>query len=216
MTKANVLFAGATGLVGSRTLPLLLEAGHQVVVLGRRLTGLSHPALQELHTDFREIPPLPPSEVAICTLGTTIRAAGGQAAFRAVDHDAVLAFAQAARAAGCRRAIVVTAVGSSPSASAFYSRVKGETERDLKGCGFDRLDLLQPGLILGPRTERRPVEALLQAFVPLLNPVLVGPASRYGAIRAETIAAAIRTLVVQSGDGVSRHENAALRELSTA
>lgn len=216
MTKPTVLFAGATGLVGSRTLPLLLEAGYRVVILGRRPTGLSHPALQELHTDFREIPPLPPAEVAICTLGTTIRAAGSQAAFRAIDHDAVLAFARAAKAAGCRRAIVVTAVGSSPSASAFYSRVKGETERDLEGCGFDRLDLLQPGLILGPRTERRPVEALLQALAPVLNPLLVGPASRFGAIPADTIAAAIRTLAAKEGSGVSRHENKALRSLSTA
>lgn len=215
MTGIRILLAGATGLVGSRTLPLLLEAGHDVTVLGRRPTGLSHPALTELHTDFRAIPPLPPAEVAICTLGTTIRAAGTQAAFRAVDHDAVLAFAMAARAAGCRRAIVVTAVGSSPSASAFYSRVKGETERDLEHLGFDRLDLLQPGLILGPRAERRPVEALLQGLAPILDPLLFGSASRYGAIPAETIAAAILALVGQRGNGVRRHMNDALRKLST-
>ncbi len=215
MTPVTVLYAGATGLVGSRALPLLLDSGHRVIALGRRPTGRSHPALSELHTDFSTIPPLPPAEVAICTLGTTIRAAGSQAAFRAVDHDAVLAFAWAAKAAGCRQAIVVTAVGSSPSATAFYSRVKGETERDLQALGFDRLDILQPGLILGPRAERRPVEALFQALAPVLNPLLVGTLGRYGAIPADVVAAAIVALVGRQGAGLFRHENEALRNLST-
>lgn len=216
MTGRTILFAGATGLVGSRTLPLLLQDAHNVTVLGRRPTGQSHPALAELQTDFTAIPPLSPADVAICTLGTTIRAAGSQAAFRAVDHDAVLAFARAAQAAGCTRAIVVTAVGASPSASAFYSRVKGETEADLEALGFARLDLLQPGLILGLRAERRPVEALFQALAPVLNPLLPASLGHFGAVPADTIAGAIRTLVRQQGTGVVRHRNQALQDLSTA
>jgi uncharacterized protein YbjT (DUF2867 family) len=216
LTARSILFAGATGLVGSRALPLLLEDGHKVAVLGRRPTGRSHPALTELHCDFTRIPSLPPVDVAVCTLGTTIRAAGSQAAFRAVDHAAVLAFARAAQAAGAAQAIVVTAVGASPSAAAFYSRVKGETERDLASLGFARLDILRPGLILGPRDERRPVEALMQALAPVLNPLLVGSLGRYGAIPAEAIAGAIRHLVGQQGRGLFVHENNALRSLSTA
>jgi uncharacterized protein YbjT (DUF2867 family) len=216
VTATTVLFAGATGLVGSRALPLLLQDGHKVVALGRRPTGQSHPALTELHTDFSAIPAVPPADVVVCTLGTTIRAAGSQAAFRAVDHDAVLAFARTALAAGCTRAIVVTAVGASPSASAFYSRVKGETEADLEALGFARLDLLQPGLILGPRAERRPVEALFQTLAPVLNPLLPASLGHFGAVPADTIAGAIRTLVRQQGRGVFRHQNRALQKLSTA
>ncbi len=216
MTAATILFAGATGLVGSRTLPLLLQDGHTVLALGRRPTGRSHPALKDQHCDFTHIPPLPPADVAVCTLGTTIRAAGSQAAFRAVDHAAVLAFARAAQAAGARQAIVVTAVGASPSAAAFYSRVKGETERDLEGLSFPRLDILRPGLILGPRDDRRPVESLMQALAPVLNPLLVGSLGRYGAIPADTIAGAIRRLIGQQGRGRFVHENAALKTLSAA
>lgn len=216
MTAPAILFAGATGLVGSRTLPLLLQAGHPVTALGRRPTGQSHPLLTEMKTDFTAVPPLPPADVAVCTLGTTIRAAGSQAAFRAVDHTAVLAFARAAQAAGCRHFITVTAVGSHPSARAFYSRVKGEAERDLGTLGFDRLDLLQPGLILGPRTERRPVEALFQALAPVLDPLLPAGLSHYGAIPADSIAAAIARLARQQGRGVFRHRNQGIRDLSTS
>ena len=212
---ATILIAGATGLVGSRTLPLLLDDGHRVVAVGRRPTGVRHPALEELQTDFAALPPLPAAQVAICTLGTTIRAAGSQAAFRAVDHAAVLAFVRAAQWSGAAHAIVVTAVGADPSAVAFYSRVKGETERNLKQIGLDRLDLVQPGLILGPRAERRPVEALFQALAPALNPLLAGAFRRFGAIPAETIAGAIRALVQQEGRGVFTHQNDALRNLST-
>lgn len=187
-----------------------------VTVLGRRPTGLAHPALTELHTEFRAFPALPRADVAVCTLGTTIRSAGSRAAFRAVDHDAVLAFARAAQAAGCRQCIVVTAVGADPSATAFYSRVKGDVERDLEGLGFDRLDLLQPGLILGPRAERRPVEALFQMLAPVLNPLVSAGLARYRAIPAQAVAGAIGRLAAQEGRGVSTYRNEALQELSTA
>ena len=154
----TILLAGATGLVGSRVLALLPEA----IPVGRRATGRAG----EIVADFAALPALPPARVAISALGTTIRAAGSQAAFRAVDYDAVLAFARAAKAAGVTHFIVITAVGADAGSSVFYSRVKGEVERDLAALGFARLDIVQPGLIIGPRAERRPVEAFLQWLAP--------------------------------------------------
>lgn len=205
MTIATLL-AGATGLVGSRVLALLPDA----VPVGRRATGRAG----EIVADFVALPPLPPADVAICALGTTIRAAGSQAAFRAVDHDAVLAFARAARAAGVSRFIVVTAVGADPGSSVFYSRVKGEVENDLTSLGFARLDIIQPGLIIGPRAERRPVEAFFQAAMPVLNPLLVAGLARYGGIDAETVAAAIVALAGRVVPGRFIHQNRALVALA--
>ena len=205
MTIAALL-AGATGLVGSRVLALLPDA----VPVGRRATGRAG----EIVADFAALPPLPPAEVAICALGTTIRVAGSQAAFRAVDHDAVLAFARAAQTAGVSRFIVVTAVGADPGSSVFYSRVKGEVERDLTSLGFARLDIIQPGLILGPRAERRPVEAFFQAAMPVLNPLLVGGLARYGGVDADTIAAAIAALADRVVAGRFIHQNRALAALA--
>jgi uncharacterized protein YbjT (DUF2867 family) len=210
----KLLLAGATGLTGSRLLQLLLDRGHEVVSAGRRATGVSSPNLEEIYTDFQALASLPPADAAICTLGTTIARAGSQKAFRAVDHAAVLTFATAARAAGCRQFILMTAVGANPTAAAFYSRVKGEIERDVAALGFERLDLIRPGLILGPRAERRPLESLFQALAPFLNPLLQGRLARYAAIEADRIAGAIAALAGAPGSGVFAHENPELNRLT--
>lgn len=202
----TILLAGATGLVGSRVLALMPD----VISVGRRATGRAG----EVIADFAALPALPPAEVAISALGTTIRAAGSQAAFRAVDYDAVLAFARSAKTAGVQHFIVVTAVGADPGSSVFYSRVKGEVERDLAALGFARLDIVQPGLILGPRAERRPVEAFFQWLAPILNPLLVGGLDKYGGISAETVAAAIVALTKSGGSGRYAHQNRDLRHLA--
>lgn len=203
----TILLAGATGLVGSRVLARLPDA----IPVGRRVTGRAG----EIVADFAALPPLPRADVAICALGTTIRAAGSEAAFRAVDYDAVLAFAQGAQVAGAGHFILVTAVGADATSRVFYSRVKGEIEAAVTALGFARLDIVQPGLILGPRAERRPVEAVLQRVTPWLNPLLVGSLDKYGAIAANTVAAAIAALARGRHDGgCVRHQNRDLRRLA--
>jgi uncharacterized protein YbjT (DUF2867 family) len=92
--------------------------------------------------------------------------------------------------------------------------VKGEAERDVEAVGFEGLDLVRPGLLLGERTESRPVEALMQRLSPILNPLLVGGLERYGAIDADTVAAAIARLVDRGPDAFHLHENRALRALA--
>lgn len=206
----TVLLAGATGMVGSRVLARLPAARVSVVPVGRRATGIAG----EVVADFAALPEMPAAEVAICALGTTIRAAGSEAAFRAVDHDAVLAFAKAAQAAGAGRFIMVSSVGADAGSRVFYSRVKGEVEAALGAMGFARLDIVQPGLILGPRAERRPAEAFFQRLMPVLNPLLVGGLARYGAVSADDIAGAIVKLSVRVVPGRFVHHNRALRALA--
>jgi uncharacterized protein YbjT (DUF2867 family) len=203
----TVLLAGATGLVGSQVLGLRRD----VVPVGRRATGVAG----EIVADFAALQPLPPARVAVSALGTTIRAAGSQTGFRAVDHDAVLAFARAAQAAGVRHFIVITAVGADAASGVFYSRVKGEVERELAALGFDRLDIVQPGLILGPRAERRPVEALFQRLAPLLNPLLVGGLGKYGGISGDAVARAVAALCDRSEPGRFVHQNRGIAALAT-
>ena len=212
----RILQAGATGLVGGRLLPMLLAAGHEVVSLGRRHCGVVHPALREVTTDFTTIAPPGPADAAICALGTTMAKAGSQAAFRAVDEAAVLAFAKAAHEGGCRRFLAVSAVGADPGARAFYSRVKGEVEAALGRIGFDRLDLMQPGLIIGPRAERRPAEAVAQKLAPLLDVALVGGLARFRSIPADDVARAMAALLQAQGNGMFIHHYRAMRALSAA
>ena len=131
-----------------------------------------------------------------------------------MDYDAVMFVAQAARSFGIEHFMAVTAVGSSKRAAAFYSRVKGEVEEALESLGFDRLDIAQPGLLLGERAQHRPGEAFFQRIAPFAGLLMRGPLQRYGAIQAAAVASALVALADESSPGVYRHENGALTELA--
>lgn len=200
----TALVAGASGLVGGYLLDALLEAPQyrEVHSLGRRPLPKQHPKLVQHTVDFARLggEALPPAQEAFCCLGTTIKKAGSQEAFRAVDHDAVLAFASAAKKAGVQRFLVVTALGSDARSRVFYNRVKGETEEALKAMGFESLVILQPSLLLGERAESRPGEraAIIASRVlaPLLRPLASRP------IEARTVARAMVTLAQTAPQGV--------------
>jgi uncharacterized protein YbjT (DUF2867 family) len=149
----DVLLAGASGLVGRELLHRLLADTSiaRVHALVRRALPEDHPKLAQHVVDFAALPPLPPIAEAYIALGTTIKAAGSQAAFRAVDADAVLAVARAARQAGALRLGVVSAMGADAHSRVFYSRVKGETEQALAQLGFGTLVIARPSMLVGDR-----------------------------------------------------------------
>lgn len=149
----NLLLAGATGLIGREILALLLaDRGVAAVhTLGRRAPPAAHARLHHQPSDLREIPALPALQAAYIALGTTIKVAGSQQAFRAVDHDAVLAVARAARAAGATRLGLVSAMGADAGSRIFYNRVKGEVEQAIAAIGFETLVVARPSLLLGDR-----------------------------------------------------------------
>jgi uncharacterized protein YbjT (DUF2867 family) len=149
-----VLIAGASGLVGREILQRLLADDSVAAVhsLGRRELQLHHPKLTQHRVDFsKALPALPSVGEAFVALGTTIKVAGSQEAFRAVDFDAVLAVAKAAKAAGASRLGVVSAMGADPRSRIFYNRVKGEMEAALSALGFDTLVIARPSFLVGDR-----------------------------------------------------------------
>jgi uncharacterized protein YbjT (DUF2867 family) len=171
----TAVIAGASGLVGGHLLDLLLEddTWDQVVSVGRRELDRTHPRLEQRVVDFADLGALPACEDVFSCLGTTIKVAGSQEAFRAVDHDAVVAVAEAAYRAGAERFLHVTALGASPGSRIFYNRVKGETERDVAASGMAATIAFRPSMIDGDRPERRPAEQLglvaMRAVGPLLG-----------------------------------------------
>jgi uncharacterized protein YbjT (DUF2867 family) len=190
----RVALAGATGLVGQSMLAgLLADASVDAVhVFGRRAPALSHPKLTSHLVDFAALPALPPLEEVYLALGTTIKVAGSQQAFRAVDFDANLALARAALAAGAKRAGLVSAMGADAGSSVFYSRVKGELEDALRALNFEALVIARPSLLLGDREAlgqpARLVETLSMRAAKLLAPLI--PAN-YRAIPAADVAHAL-------------------------
>ena len=198
----RLLLAGGTGLVGREILQLVVKHGYEVTTVGRRPTGM---ASSEIVSSFDDLPRLPPADAAICALGTTIRQAGSQEAFRAIDEHAVVSFATAAKAAGVQHFLVVTAVGANPEASVFYSRVKGEAEQRLRKLGFRRLDIIRPGLLLGDRTQRRPIEALLQRVAPATDLLMRSKWRRYRSVQAASVGQCLLILAAKPEPGVFPH-----------
>jgi uncharacterized protein YbjT (DUF2867 family) len=211
----HVLLAGGTGLVGTR-LTRLLSAHRDVAPTSLVRTPRS-PAewaidFEALVADPLEVTGPDRIDVGISCLGTTIRKAGSQTAFHRVDRDYVLAVARAALGKGARQFIMISSVGA--GGSGFYLRVKGEVEAALKSLGFPRLDIIRPGLILGERQERRPFEKLAQQVAPLLDPVLVGGLRRYASVSADTVAAAIASLIGKTEPGCHIHQSPELSGLA--
>lgn len=216
----HIAMIGATGLVGSLAARRLLAEGSRVDALLRRPSGLAHPEWREQIAppdEWRAIVHSLDLDAAVSALGTTMRQAGSQAAFRAVDLNMVVAFARAAAAAGARRMVTVSSAGADPGSANFYLRTKGEMESALERMGFERLDILQPGLLLGSRGgDRRPGERIAIALSPVVNLVLRGRFDRYAAIEADVVAAAVAGALRQREPGVFRHENRSIRTLAGA
>ncbi|MFN3944405.1 MAG: NAD(P)H-binding protein [Allosphingosinicella sp.] len=214
----RVALIGATGLVGGLLVDRLRAAGHEVHALLRRPAGRAGSGLVEHVADpgrWPEIAQALAADAAISCLGTTMRKAGSRAAFRAVDHDMVLAFARAARAGGARRMAAVSSVGADPGARNFYLRLKGEVEVELAGLGFDRLDIFRPGLLRGERgPERRPMERIGILASPLTDRLLRGRLARYASIDAARVAAAVAATLREEAPGRFVHENAGIARLS--
>jgi uncharacterized protein YbjT (DUF2867 family) len=229
LNSRNVLLAGATGLVGGLTLRrLLADDGFAGTIFAptRRGLAISDSRLVEMKTDFASVkedllsiaaqqaPPAWRLDAFVSCMGTTIKTAGSREAFIAVDRDLVLRLAQTAFEHGARNAILVSSAGASRQSGHFYLRIKGEIEDALEGIGFDRLDIVQPGLLLGERTERRPGEAIARALAPLINPLMPGKLRRYRAIDADAVASAIVRLLDLNGSGRFIHEHDSIQELA--
>ena len=116
-----------------------------------------------------------------------------------------MSFAEAAKAADIEHFLVVTAVGANPDASVFYSRVKGQAEQKLVEIDFKRLDIIRPGLLLGDRTERRPIGALLQRIAPATDRLMRGKWRRYRSVQAANVAQCLLGLAANSEPGVYTH-----------
>jgi uncharacterized protein YbjT (DUF2867 family) len=213
------LLAGASGLTGQYALEALLDAVDvsRVLAVTRRPLGREHAKLANRIIKFEALETQlkgAQCDAALCCLGTTIRQAGSQAAFRAVDVDTVLAFARTAKAANARRFVVISSVGADPRSRNFYLRTKGEMEAGLAQLGFESLDILQPSLLLGWRREMRPLELLATLGMPLLNPLLGGSYQDYRAVPARTVAAAMLGALRSGRRGLQRYTWAGIQALA--
>lgn len=192
----KVMVLGATGLTGSLVVEKLLVRKEisSVVVPVRKPLALVHSKLSQHVIDFEAMADhasIFAVDVLVCCLGTTIKKAGSQEAFRKVDYDYALTAAALAKRAGAKALILMSAIGASARSAVFYSRVKGELEDAVRALEFSCLAIYHPSLLLGQRQEHRTAESLGMAVMPAANQLLIGPLRKYRAIEAERVAQAM-------------------------
>ena len=208
------MVAGATGLVGREILADLLADKTCTTVhsVGRRKIDLQHPKLVQHVVDFAKLKALPAVDDVFIALGTTIKVAGSQAAFRAVDFEAVVAVARTALAQGATKLGVVSAMGASPRSPIFYNQVKGEMEAAVASLGYASVSIAQPSMLAGDRAALdqplRSGEGLALSVTRWLKPLI--PAN-YRSVQARDVAAGLLRAVRTGEPGVHRIVSGALQ-----
>lgn len=219
MSGKSALIAGATGLTGSKLVEVLLEHPEydKVIVFVRRPLALEHPKLEQIHVDYYRIEDYKKHfqvDDVFCCLGTTIKKAGSQKAFRKVDYDYPVALAQLAKSAGAKNFLVVSAMGADSRSNIFYNRVKGQMEDRLKKMELPALHIFRPSLLLGDRKEFRLGEKAASLISPVFSPLLRGRMKKYKPIQAEQVAKAMCAAVQSDGDGIHIYPSDKIVELA--
>ncbi len=201
--KKAILY-GASGLVGSYILEALLKDDNyeQVVIVVRKEQGIRHPKLTTITGDFHSFADLVKGieidEVYIA-LGTTQKKTPDRKAYYQIDHDYPVRAAKSAKENGAKTVLLVSSIGADAESKVFYTRTKGEAERDIIGLRFDHTYIFRPSMILGDRKEKRPLERVIKAVWKILHPLFIGKMNKYKGIEAKNIARAMVGMANQPG-----------------
>ncbi|OYQ34737.1 nucleoside-diphosphate sugar epimerase [Flavobacterium cyanobacteriorum] len=192
----SAIVLGATGVTGKLLLELLLKDNryHEIKIITRRATGITHPKVFEYVADMLQLQDSAgvfSADDIFCCIGTTKAKTPDKGIYYKTDHGIPVTAAKLARQNGCRSFIVISALGADIASNLFYNRTKGEMERDVLEQGIAKTHILRPSLIEADRNEARPAERLGILLMRIINPLLVGRVARYKSIKAGAIAKAM-------------------------
>jgi uncharacterized protein YbjT (DUF2867 family) len=200
-----VCIAGSTGLTGSFLLEkLLLDPNvSKVYALVRRLSGKKTDKLNEIvfEGDFSKVELPEKAEAFFCCLGTTIKKAGSQEAFRHVDVVLPMQLISLAENSGAHSFVLQSSVGALAGSSNFYLRCKGEVEEALKASRIPIKCSVRPSILAGPRKEFRLGEKIGLMFMQLLGPLFIGKLKRYRAVHVDRVAESMLQAAKKQGAG---------------
>lgn len=215
----RVIVAGASGLVGSELLNLLLDNDKidEVVALVRRPLPVSNIKLVQILTSFDSLGEIKndlKGDALYCCLGTTKNKTPDESDYRKVDHDYPVALAKLASENKVSQFHLISALGADPNSGIFYNKLKGETERDIKEIPFRAIYIYQPSLLTGDRKEKRQVEKLAISLMKIINPLLAGSLKKYKSIQAITVAKAMINQTFKNEEGIHTYPSDTITQLA--
>jgi len=193
----KAVIAGASGLIGSNLLKILLNQPEysEVLILVRKAMPLQHKKLVQLVIDFDDLDKHAESitgHAVFSCLGTTNKQTPDKAEYKKIDHDYPLQLAQLAKQNGVKQFHLVSAIGANAHSSFFYVKLKGELERDLKKVGLDALHIYQPAMLIGDRhSKQRSWEKIIGGMFEVIDPLLIGGLKKYRSIKGSQVAEAM-------------------------
>jgi uncharacterized protein YbjT (DUF2867 family) len=221
MSSTSALLVGASGLVGRHLLQLLLHESvyERIAVLVRKPLAVSHTRLTQHVVDFDRLDhhkKIIRADDVFCCLGTTIRAAGSQEAFRKVDFTYVVQTAALASKNGARQFLMVSSLGANVGSKIFYSRAKGKVEEAVSKLPFFGIHIFRPSILLGERAESRPGEKAGIAVMKLFSFAMIGPWKKYKPIHAQIVANAMVRVASAGLQGVNIFESVRIQTLGSS
>ena len=220
MNKTAIVI-GATGLTGTHLVAALLQdpSFSKVKILIRQPWAHPRPGLESIIVDFDDAESLAAAlqgDVLFCCIGTTIKKAGSQEQFRAVDYGIPVKCARIAREQGVSQLALISSIGANPHSRAFYLRIKGETEEAVQAMGFTGVYIFRPSVLIGTRNEFRLGEWLGKLLIQLFYFLLQGRWKKYRGIKAATVANAMIAAVKHADTGVSVFESDAIQSMGAS
>jgi uncharacterized protein YbjT (DUF2867 family) len=215
----KAVIAGASGLVGNELLQILLQENYytEVLILVREALPLQHNKLVQLVVDFEQIERhenVITGHALFCCLGTTKSKTPDVSTYRKIDHDYPVKLAEIARRNHIAQYHLISAIGASINSSTFYTKLKGETERDVEAARIETLHIHQPSLLTGNRKENRFMEKLATKIMKGLDPLLIGSLKKYRSIPATTVARAMYKQSLNQDVGVFVHPSDHIKQLA--
>lgn len=221
MAGKTALIAGATGLVGTELLQILLngEEYEKVIAIVRRPLDNKHPKLEEKIVNFdrlgEEDPELFAVDDVFCCLGTTIKKAKTKEAMWKIDVEYPLEIARLASSMGAKKYLLISSMNADHNSPIFYSKMKGKLEEEIKRVPFESLAILRPSLLLGDRQEFRLGERIAAAVYTKVPFLFSGPLKKYKAIEGKTVASAMYKAAQLNKPGAATYESETIQELGS-
>lgn len=218
MQTKTALVIGSTGLIGSQLVDLLLASEHyeKVLIFVKRDSGKSHLKLEQHIINFNApetYQHLVKGDDLFCTIGTTIKKAGSQSAFRKVDYEYPIAFSKIAKTNNIKQFLIVSSLGANKDSNNFYLKTKGEMEAELAKANFETTVIVRPSLLLGQRSEFKLGEKIGAFFSKGFSFLLFGKLKKYRPIESSTVAKAMHLLAQSTKKGYMIYESDELQNI---